>query len=84
MNNSKYVMRISLNVLNHMGLHLYSNTPAVISESVANSWDADASEVSININSEDMSISVKDNGCGMDIDDINDNELDADLNIKAV
>ncbi|MCY4149154.1 MAG: hypothetical protein OXD44_12390 [Gammaproteobacteria bacterium] len=49
MNDSEYVMRISLNVLNHMGLHLYSNTPAVISETIANSWDSDATEVRMKI-----------------------------------
>ncbi len=75
MSDSQYVMRISLNVLNHMGLHLYSNTPAVISETIANSWDADATEVSINVNPEAMTISVRDNGSGMDISDINDKFL---------
>ena len=39
---SKYKMSISLNVLNHLGLNLYSNTPAVIAEVIANAWDADA------------------------------------------
>ncbi len=61
MNNNPYAIRISLDVLNHMGLHLYSNTPAVISETIANSWDADATEVCIDLNAEDMTISVKDN-----------------------
>lgn len=28
MSEGRYVMRLSLNVLNHMGLYLYSNTPA--------------------------------------------------------
>ncbi len=44
-----YEMRLSLSVLDHLGLNLYSNIPAVISEVVANSWDADATEVSIDI-----------------------------------
>ncbi len=61
MNNNPYAIRISLDVLNHMGLHLYSNTPAVISETITNSWDADATEVCIDLNAEDMTISVKDN-----------------------
>ena len=48
-NSSKYQMTINLNVLNHLGINLYSNIPAVLSEIVANSWDADATEVDIQI-----------------------------------
>ena len=33
---------IDLNVLNHLGLSLYSSTPAVLTEIVSNAWDADA------------------------------------------
>lgn len=36
------VMRISISALEHLGMNLYSNTPAVVSEVVANAWDADA------------------------------------------
>ncbi len=31
-----YSMSLSLNVLNHLGINLYSNVPAVLSEVVAN------------------------------------------------
>ena len=41
----KFTMSLSLNVLNHLGINLYSNVPAVLSEIVANSWDADAENV---------------------------------------
>ena len=71
MSDSPYAMRISLNVLNHMGLYLYSNTPAVLAEIIANAWDADASEVAVNLDMEAKTISVKDNGVGMDRADIN-------------
>lgn len=37
-----YKMGISLNVLDHLGLKLYSNTPAVVAKVIANTWDADA------------------------------------------
>lgn len=66
---SKYKMSISLNVLNHLGLNLYSNTPAVLAEVIANAWDADATEVKINFSKD--AITVADNGVGMDLDDIN-------------
>ena len=32
----KYKIRVDLNVLTHLGINLYSNTPAVISEAIAN------------------------------------------------
>ena len=65
----KYTMRLSLNVLDHLGLNLYSNIPAVLSEVVANAWDADATSVSIEIDRD--SITVTDNGIGMTPDDVN-------------
>ena len=68
MSESPYKMRISLNVLNHLGYKLYSNVPAVLSEVVANSWDADATHVDINIESE--KITINDNGHGMTFEDI--------------
>lgn len=43
----KYEMTISLQIVEHLGLNLYSNTSAVISEAVANAWDADAKTVEI-------------------------------------
>lgn len=64
-------MSLDLNVLNHLGLNLYSNTPAVLSEVIANSWDADATLVSINCNQEEDVITIIDNGCGMTLEDIN-------------
>ena len=70
-NDSKYFMTISLNVLNHMGLNLYSNVPAVLAEVIANSWDADATEVNIDFDLDQKTITVSDNGCGMDLDDVN-------------
>lgn len=42
MSQHKFQMSINLQVLNHLGLNLYSNTSAVLSEVVANAWDADA------------------------------------------
>lgn len=69
MSEHKYEMSLTLNVLNHLGINLYSNVPAVLSEVVANSWDADASEVNIEI--KDGLITITDDGDGMDENDIN-------------
>lgn len=69
----KYEMRMSLNVLNHLGLNLYSNVPAVLSEVVANAWDADATRVNIKI--ADDKITITDDGHGMSEVDINEKYL---------
>ena len=61
---------IDLNVLNHLGLNLYTNTPAVLTEIVSNSWDADATEVHIDVNSDKSIITISDNGHGMNAVDI--------------
>lgn len=65
----KYVMTMDLNVLHHLGIKLYSNVSAVLSEVVANSWDADAEKVGINIGKD--KIVITDNGCGMTVEDAN-------------
>jgi hypothetical protein len=70
-NNPPYQMSISLSVLNHLGIGLYSNVPAVLSEIVANAWDADAENVHIDIDSEQGLIVISDDGCGMTQADIN-------------
>ena len=66
---SKYELKIDLNVLNHLGLNLYSNVPAVLSELVANAWDADSQNVIITISKQE--IKIEDDGCGMTADDLN-------------
>ncbi|HEV2887888.1 MAG TPA: ATP-binding protein, partial [Jatrophihabitans sp.] len=68
---SPYEMSISLNVLNHLGLNLYSNHPAVLSEAVANAWDADAHSVTITLDLDSETVVVHDDGCGMTLEDIN-------------
>ena len=67
----RYEMSISLGILDHLGLNLYSNTPAVISEVIANAWDADATRVEITIDTSNNTITVTDNGHGMNLDEIN-------------
>ncbi|MDE2937167.1 MAG: ATP-binding protein [Chloroflexota bacterium] len=67
----RYEMSISLGVLDHLGLNLYSNTPSVISEVIANAWDADATRVEVTVDVGSKTITVTDNGHGMDLEDIN-------------
>lgn len=67
----KYEMTLSLNVLRHLGLGLYSNVAAVLSEVVANSWDADARQVCISIDAENGMVTIQDDGHGMTVEDAN-------------
>lgn len=66
-----YKLTIDLATLKHLGIGLYSNIPAVLSEVVANSWDANASRVDITIDEAGSWISVKDDGWGMTESEIN-------------
>ena len=72
---ARYEMGISLRILDHLGLNLYSNTPAVISEAIANAWDADATRVEITLDHNANTITVADNGYGMELKDINNRYL---------
>jgi hypothetical protein len=69
------VMTISLNALEHLGINLYSNIPAVLSEIVANAWDADAENVTITIDKVTEIITIEDDGSGMDRDGVIDRFL---------
>ena len=64
-------MSVSLSVFEHLGEGLYSNVPAVLSEVVANAWDADALHVDIEIDIKEGRIVISDDGVGMTLDDIN-------------
>lgn len=76
-------MRISLNALEHLGMNLYSNVPAVLSEIVANSWDADAENVNVTIDKVNETITIDDDGIGMDRDDVIDHFLTVGFKRRA-
>jgi histidine kinase/DNA gyrase B/HSP90-like ATPase len=71
----KLVMSISLNALEHLGINLYSNIPAVLSEIVANAWDADAKKVNVTLDKVAETITIEDDGHGMDRDGVVDRFL---------
>jgi hypothetical protein len=66
-----YEMTLSLNVLRHLGISLYSSNPAVLSEAVANAWDADANTVQITIDRTAGQVVVQDDGDGMTRAEVN-------------
>ena len=60
------------NTIEHLGVRMYSTLPPVLAELVANSYDADASEVHIHlIDGSAKQIVISDSGHGMSYDDIN-------------
>lgn len=60
-----YEIQIDMNVLNHLGMSLYSNTPAVLTEIISNAWDADANKVTIILDKENAEVVITDDGHGM-------------------
>lgn len=66
-----FEMTVDLNVLEHLGINLYSNIAAVLTEAVANAWDADASSVQIRVDPNNEWIEIEDDGIGMSVEDLN-------------
>lgn len=71
----QYEMTVDMSVLESLGINLYSNAAAVISELVANAWDADANRVTISWKNGNQIVVITDDGCGMTPDQINDRFL---------
>ena len=83
---NKYKMRISRLTIDKLGVKLYDKVSAVIAELVSNSYDAAATEVTIEapmdqylaskaggqITDRNFEIKVTDNGCGMTPSEVND------------
>jgi hypothetical protein len=67
----QFQMTVDLNVLDHLGINLYSNIAAVLTEAVANAWDADASVVEITVDAELDRIVIADDGVGMTEEELN-------------
>lgn len=63
-------MTVDLSVLDSLGINLYSNAAAVLSELVANAYDADATQVDITWD-QGQGVTVTDDGCGMTVDEMN-------------
>lgn len=60
--------RTSINLLDHLGLNMYSSVPKAIGEVVVNGYDADATAVEVT--SSAKTIVIEDDGLGMTGDDI--------------
>lgn len=72
--NKKLTLGFHGRIIDHLGIQMYQSPTAAIAEIVSNAWDADAENVLIKFdfksdNKSDWSISIKDTGCGMSLDE---------------
>lgn len=65
----RFTFEISLSVLEHLGRHLYRSFATVLGEAISNAWDADARNVWIYLDKKKNGFWIKDDGCGMTVDD---------------
>lgn len=70
-----FVFSVDLAVVESLGINLYSNAAAVLSELVANAWDADANLVDIRWSDSGDEITIEDDGSGMTREELNDKYL---------
>jgi HSP90 family molecular chaperone len=66
----QFKFNVDVNVINHLGVGLYSSTPAALTELVANAWDADAKHVTLTVDALANSITIEDDGHGMTAEDV--------------
>jgi|SRR5580692_3019441 hypothetical protein len=73
----KFELKTTLSVLEDLGINNYTNAAAVLSEIVANAWDADASNVSVKVagTGPSRSLTIEDDGIGMTATEVNDRYL---------
>jgi len=68
-------MTFDLNILEHLGLRMYTSLPAVVAEFVANAWDAGSQHVKVEAPNtavtSDYAVTITDDGCGMVVDEVN-------------
>ena len=74
--NKKLIMTFDPKVIEHLGIRMYSTIPPVLGQLIANAYDADATEVKVELeDSGCKKIIVKDNGIVMSFTDINEKFL---------
>ncbi len=76
-NSQDFVMSFDPKTIEHLGIRMYSTLPPVITELIANSYDADAENVWITLldSNEKKEIIVEDDGIGMTFTELNDKFL---------
>lgn len=74
---NKLRLQFDIHTIEHLGVQMYKTLPPVLSELISNSYDADASCITIVFEDslEHKSIMITDDGCGMTFDELNDSFL---------
>ncbi len=68
-----YELKFDPKTIEHLGVKMYATLPPALAELISNAYDADASFVEVSFyqkNGSPISISVKDDGSGMSVNDI--------------
>ncbi len=63
-------IQVSKEVVGHLSRGLYRNFARAVKEIISNSYDAESTEVRIKLDLENEKIIIRDNGCGMEIQEI--------------
>lgn len=63
-------LKVSKDVVSHLSLGLYRNFARAVKELISNSYDAGATEVKIKLDLDNARIVIRDNGQGMNINDL--------------
>lgn len=69
----EYELKFDPKTIEHLGVKMYTTLPPALAELISNAYDSDANEVILIFNEQNnspISITVKDNGCGMSSTDI--------------
>jgi uncharacterized protein (TIGR02391 family) len=83
----EYELRFDPKTIEHLGVKMYSTLPPALAELVSNAYDSDADEVEIIFSEQNNvpeSITVKDNGCGMSSQDVQEKFLVIGRNRRAL
>lgn len=78
MNQSPLIMRFDPHTIKHLGVRMYSTLNPALAEIISNSYDADATNVTVTLIEEKdvpKGIKVEDDGMGLSYDEINDKFL---------
>lgn len=63
-------IQVSKEVVGHLSRGLYRNFARAVKEIISNSYDAESTEVKIKLDLENENVIIRDNGCGMEIQEI--------------
>ncbi len=63
-------IQVSKEIVGHLSKGLYRNFARAVKELISNSYDAESTEIKIKLDLENENVIIRDNGCGMEIQEI--------------